>query len=103
MSKDITYNQLSKLMKNGALLVDVREREELEVEGGTIKGGEHWPLSTFGIRKNAMPKNKPTIFYCRSGMRSMQAAEIASNWTDQDVFFLQGGYLTYIAQEQSNC
>ena len=101
MGKNISFSQLSRLMRKGALLVDVREQEEL-LEGEIIKGGEHWPLSTFGIRRNDIPQNKPTIFYCRSGMRSMQAAEIASNWTDQEVFFLQGGYLTYGAEKQTN-
>ena len=94
MGKDISYNQLATLVKQGALLVDVREEDE-RLQGTGVKWGEHWPLSTFGIRKQNFPKNKPVIFYCRSGMRSMQAAEIASNWTNQDVYFLQGGYASH--------
>lgn len=101
MVREITCKELEKLLEQGAELVDVRESEELKE--GEIRGGINWPLSTFGIRQREVSKHRPTIFYCRSGMRSMQAAEIASNWTSQNVFFLHGGYLTYLAEKTNNC
>jgi len=101
MVKEITCKELDKLLSLGADLIDVRESEELKE--GVINGGRNWPLSSFGIRKRDISRSKPTVFYCRSGMRSMQAAEIASNWTSQNVFFLHGGYLTYLAERTDNC
>ena len=101
MVREVSCGELEQLLKQGAELVDVREAEELEE--GVIKGGTNWPLSTFGLRQEDVSRKRPTIFYCRSGMRSMQAAEIASNWTDQKVFFLDGGYLTYLAKTSDNC
>lgn len=93
MVKEISRAQLKSLLEEGADLIDVREEEELKE--GMIKGCANWPLSTFGRRKRDISQAKPTIFYCRSGMRSMQAAEIASSWTEQQLFFLNGGFLNY--------
>lgn len=98
MVKEISSKQLFQLIRKGAELVDVREEKELMEEGG-IKGGCNWPLSTFGLRQKDISHKRPTIFYCRSGMRSMQAAEIASNWTSQQVFFLHGGYVSLGEEE----
>lgn len=100
MAREVSCKELENLLKQGAVLVDVREADESEE--GAIKGGVNWPLSTFGLRKKDISRKRPTIFYCRSGMRSMQAAEIASNWTEQSVFFLHGGYLTYLAESSDS-
>lgn len=94
MAKEIDSRRLERLLADGAELVDVRETEEFRLET-TKLGGRNWPLSSLGLRQKEISQCRPTIFYCRSGMRSMQAAEIASDWTKQDVFFLHGGYLSY--------
>ena len=98
MIKEISSHQLKTLLAEGAELVDVREVEEMS-EGG-ISGGKNWPLSTFGLRQKDVSQKRPTIFYCRSGMRSMKAAEIAANWTAQELYTLQGGILSYEQQEE---
>jgi len=93
MIKEITCQQLEKLLAQGAELVDVREEEELQE--GAIAGGKNWPLSSFGLRQRDISQKRPTIFYCRSGMRSMKAAEIAADWTEQELYSLHGGFLHY--------
>lgn len=100
MVQEITSQQLAQFLQQGAELVDVRESEEL-TEQGLLTGGKHWPLSSFALRQPEVSQLRPTIFYCRSGLRSMQAAEIASRWTDQQVFYLHGGYLSYLAQDKT--
>ncbi len=99
MIKEISINQLEQLVKSGAVLVDVREQEE--VLAGMIAMSKHWPLSTFGIRKDEISQAHPTIFYCRSGVRSQKAAEFASQWTDQALYSLRGGYLLYCEEHQT--
>ncbi len=94
MAKEIDISELSEVLKGGAELIDVREPEELLKEG-KIQGTKHWPLSSFALREAEISKTRPTIFYCRSGIRSLKAAEIASVWTEQDVYSLRGGYLAY--------
>ncbi len=87
--KEIDYDELKALVEQGAQLVDVREADE--VESGRIPGGINWPLSTFGLRQKDVSRERPTIFYCRSGLRSLKAAEIAESWTSQELYFLKGG------------
>ncbi len=99
MVKEIDFNQLQNLLLDGAELVDVREDEE--VAEGSIEGGKQWPLSTFGLRQKDISKTRPTIFYCRSGLRSMKAAEIAEQWTEQSLYSLKGGLLQYRPEEET--
>jgi rhodanese-related sulfurtransferase len=93
MTKEINTKQLLEMLERGVELVDVREAEELRE--GKIDDTKHWPLSSFGLRQKEISKTRPTVFYCRTGLRSLKAAEIAADWTKQDVFSLQGGFLAY--------
>ncbi len=100
MVKEISVEELLKMLDKGAELVDVRESEELPE--GSIGGGKNWPLSSFGMRQSDISHTRPTIFYCRTGMRSMKAAEIAENWTNQDLFFLEGGFHSFSLRQDKN-
>lgn len=100
MAIEIDGKTMAQLLASGAVLVDVREEEEIDTDG-RIRDTEHWPLSSFASRQCEISRSRPTIFYCRSGLRSLKAAEIAENWTDQEVFSLKGGFLEY-SQDESN-
>ena len=100
MAKELNLPQFLDLLKKGAELVDVRESEELSE--GRIEKTKHWPLSSFGLRQTDISKTRPTIFYCRTGLRSLKAAEIASSWTTQEVFSLRGGYLAYVNDKEKS-
>jgi rhodanese-related sulfurtransferase len=71
MSKiqDLNPEQVAARMKDGAVLVDVREPAEFEAEH--IDGAKLFPLSTFD--PNQLPKNVPLIFNCGIGKRSALA------------------------------
>ena len=99
MVKEIDIKQLTELVRQGAELVDVREQNEFP--DGALNGGKNWPLSSFGLRKKDISGMRPTIFYCRSGLRSLKAAEIASNWTDQELYSLHGGILALNAEDKA--
>jgi len=97
MVQEIDREEMERLIAAGADLVDVREHEELE--DGAIDGHKHMPLSEFDEFAEDVSKTKPTVFYCRSGRRSLKACELASDWTDQPLYSLRGGYLAYSGQE----
>jgi phage shock protein E len=65
----------AELVKNGAIIVDVRTKGEFQ--GGHIKGSINIPLDSIN---NEIPelkkKNKPIITCCRSGNRSGMAKSI---------------------------
>ena len=70
---DITPEEAAALIAGGALLVDVREQEEWDA--GHVEGALHFPLSTLPARWQELPDADRTVFVCRSGGRSMAAAE----------------------------
>jgi len=75
-----TYNpgELRDLLREKThVLVDVREDNEWA--GGRIGGAVHAPLSRFDQAVAKLPKDKPIVFYCASGMRSKTALRRAKN------------------------
>ncbi len=97
MIKEITVKELDQYLEEGCQLVDVREDDE--VAHGMIPNSKHFPLSSFIDYKNQIQKDKPVIFYCRSGKRSLKAADLAKDWTEKPVYSLRGGYLEYSASK----
>lgn len=72
-----------------AILVDVRERNELEVVRAA--GVVHVPLSTFADSSHALPKDRPLLFICATGKRSQVAAEFARRNGHPEVANVAGG------------
>jgi len=93
--KNISAAELEDLLskKEGLLLLDVRT--DAEIARGKIPQGEALPLHLIPIKIGEMDKNRTTVFYCRSGARSAQAAAFfAANGFD-DVYNLQGGIISW--------
>lgn len=62
----------------GAVIIDVRTVGEFQQ--GHIKGAKNIPLDMIFSKAAEIKKmNKPVIVYCRSGMRSSQAASVLKN------------------------
>jgi rhodanese-related sulfurtransferase len=59
-------------LRAGALVVDVRERDEWD--DGHIAGAVHIPLGQICGRLDEIPSDGEVITVCRSGMRSSKAA-----------------------------
>ena len=78
-------------MKNSPdrLLIDVRE--PFEFKGGSIPGARNIPLSQLRGRLGDIPKDSHVFLYCRSGMRSKNAARILSKNGYTRLADLQGG------------
>ena len=73
---------LHELIRNGALIIDVRTKEEYN--GGHIKGSVNIPLDKLKNHIPKLTKNLPIITCCASGMRSASAKRARprrSSWT----------------------
>jgi rhodanese-related sulfurtransferase len=68
---------LTELIEQGATIVDVRSKGEYA--GGHAKGSINIPLDTVLKSLNKIPKGKPVITCCASGMRSGAAADQLKN------------------------
>lgn len=56
----------------GATIIDVRTTEEFR--DGAYPGARNIPVSSLGARLGEIPKDKPIVVYCASGVRSSSAA-----------------------------
>lgn len=92
--KEIDAAGLERLESQGeVLLVDVRTEQEFAA--GAIPGAHFSPLHVLPLAADQLPKDKPVVFYCRSGARSAQAcAFMASKGYDQ-VYNLAGGIIAW--------
>jgi rhodanese-related sulfurtransferase len=72
----------------GAQLIDVREG--YEHEAGHVPGSRHVDLSRLTEEAATLDRERPVVFYCRSGDRSSMPAEAfrASGW---DAHNMAGG------------
>ena len=93
--------EAAELMKQGAILVDVRTRPELAyvgripgaaaVEWQTWPGGQPNP-EFLGELAAIAPKDKPVMFLCRSGARSHAAADAAARAGWQEAYNVLEGF-----------
>lgn len=63
--------------KQNAFLLDVRTPEEFAA--GHVPGAVNIPVQVLATRMNEVPKNRPVVVYCRSGVRSANAAKMLSD------------------------
>lgn len=75
--------------KSRVMLVDVREPHEFKM--GHIPSAVNIPLSQLNQRAKQLSSKNEVLLYCRSGMRSKQAAKILSKHGFTNMAHLKGG------------
>jgi rhodanese-related sulfurtransferase len=94
--KNVDIDHLDELRgKPGFRLIDVRTDEEVK-QTGKIPGAEHIPLHTLAQAAGQFDPQKTTVFYCRSGNRSGQAAAFFANKGYGDVYNMTGGITAWL-------
>ncbi|CAH8770151.1 CoA-disulfide reductase [Paenibacillus dendritiformis] len=92
--KVVHYDQIDRMVREGACLIDVRESAERDA--GYIEGSIHIPLGDLRSRLDELPRDRPIVVSCQVGLRGYLATRIL----DQhgfDSMNLSGGYKTYAA------
>ena len=81
MAADYTPQEVSELIARAEIqLIDVRAPDEHEA--GRIAGGRLVELTSLSAEAHTIDRDRPVVFYCRSGSRSAMATEA----------FVQAGY-----------
>ena len=82
-----------------AIFIDVREASERKGDLGFIEGSVHVPLMKLSIEgpPSDIPKDKPIVMVCRSGGRSMRAAQTAVAAGFTNVHNMSGGMMAWNA------
>ena len=79
-------------------VIDVRR--DYEFEAGHIPGARHVDLNDLAANADSLPKDRPVVFYCRSGNRSGMAAE-AFGQAGFDAHNLAGGIMAWVDLENA--
>lgn len=93
--KEICPTTTQEWVKNGAILVDVREIDEINEIAYDVPNILHIPLSEFEDRYTEIPKDKVAVMVCRSGGRSLLAAGFLVNHGYDKVLNMQHGLIRW--------
>src|SRR3954462_15330734 len=94
---EINPERAAELIESGAFLVDVRR--PYEWDAGRIPGANHIEINDLASSAESVPRDRPVVFYCRSGSRSALAAA-AFRQGGWDAYNLEGGLHEWVEQGQ---
>lgn len=72
-AREVCPTTTRRLLAEGALLVDVRERAEVVRIAFDVPALVQMPLSEFERRFDELPRDRPLVLACESGPRSLKA------------------------------
>lgn len=90
---NVSVQDLHAAAEQGALVLDVREPHEFAE--GRVPGSLLVPLATVPSRAGEFTKDEPVYIVCRSGNRSLVAAETLVAAGYRDVRNVQGGMIAW--------
>jgi rhodanese-related sulfurtransferase len=95
MADDYTPQEVFELQTRGAIqLIDVRQTHENEA--GRIAGGRLIELGSLSGEAATIDRDRPVVFYCRSGARSAMATQAFAE-AGYDAHNMTGGLLAWEA------
>ena len=90
----VTPADVAELIEAGGTVIDVRRDEEFA--GGHLEGARHIEMNELTAHAEEIPRDRPVLFYCRSGNRSAMAAD-AFQQAGYDAHNLAGGIEAWAA------
>ena len=88
--KSISYDDTKKMVKDGAICLDARFKNEFDKAALKLKGCINFPLNTLRLEADKLDKNKEYIVYCNNGARSAIVAFLLME-RGFNVSYLEGG------------
>ena len=90
--REVDPRESARLREQGAVLVDVREQDE--VDQGIIAGAIHIPRGFLEMRIEDAVRDRdtPIVVYCAGGVRSIFGAESLTDLGYRDVASMSGGF-----------
>ena len=87
--------QYKALVEKGYFVIDVRTPEEFEE--GHIEGAKNINVKSeaFVTEIEKLSKSDTLLVYCRSGRRSLYAAQVMVSFGFQKIYDLKGGFLKW--------
>lgn len=95
-AKEICPTTAFKRVQEGALLVDVREKNEVAELAFDVPKIIHIPLSKFEERYMEIPANEEVILVCQGGSRSLKATYFLMNQGYTNVSNMHSGIIRWV-------
>ncbi|MCA1011028.1 rhodanese-like domain-containing protein [Halobacillus halophilus] len=95
---EVTPQEVDTMISQDKLLTIIDVRENEEVAQGMVPTAKHIPLGSIPYEIDQYPKDKEYILVCRSGSRSMNAAEFMKEKGFPNVKNMQGGMLKWTGE-----
>lgn len=95
-AKEICPTTTLNRVKDGALLVDVREMNEVEKLAFDVPEILNIPFSEFEEKFNEIPKNREIIMVCEVGSRSLKTTYFLMNHGWKNVSNMQYGLVRWV-------
>lgn len=100
--KHISPKEFHEMIERGEATV-LDTRNEYETNIGTFKGAVVPPLKSFHefpkyVQESNIPKDKPVLMFCTSGIRCEKASEEMAHQGYQEVYQLDGGITNYLKE-----
>jgi rhodanese-related sulfurtransferase len=93
--KEITPQQVEEKIKQDEDITIIDVREDEEVAQGMVPNAKHIRLSDIPQNVEELPKGHEYVMVCRSGRRSMNAAEFMQEKGFTNVQNMEGGMLKW--------
>ena len=87
---EVDPSEVAAWMDNGREVALVDVREPYEREAGHIDGSSHIELIELSARAAELDRDRPVVFYCRVGNRSLMAAQ-ALRASGFEAYSMRGG------------
>lgn len=94
--KEICPTTTQDWVKNGVLLVDVREVDEVAQLAYDVPNIINIPLTVFEENFTKIPKDKDVVLVCKSGARSLRAAGFLVNHGYDKVVNMKHGMIRWV-------
>ena len=92
---ELTPGRALELIEAGVELIDVRRPDEWE--GGRLTGARNIEMNELTAAADSIGRERPVLFYCRSGDRSGMAAD-AFREAGYEAYNLAGGIVAWAAE-----
>ena len=92
--REIDVDELAERLAEGVVVIDVREADEYD--SGHVPGALFVPLSELEQRVDEVPSGEPVLVICKSGGRSMRAAEALAG-RGRECVNVAGGTMAWMA------
>ncbi len=94
-AKEICPTTTMGKVKEGALIIDVRNKSEVDEVTFDVPNYMNIPLNELEDRINEIPKDKEIVMVCRSGERSLKTTYFLMNAGFENVFNMRDGIIKW--------